>query len=59
MRIVWVANRRRFGSKIACANSKEGYEVGVGPVTQQVTNYIAAAGGYVKEIRLMSGTATG
>ena len=27
---------RRFGSKIACANSKEGDGVGVGPVTEQV-----------------------
>jgi hypothetical protein len=36
LRIVWVANGRRFGSKIACANSKEGDGEGVGPVTQQV-----------------------
>jgi len=36
LRIVWVANGRRFGSKIACANSKEGDGVGMGLVTQQV-----------------------
>jgi len=36
LRIVWVANGGRFGSKIASANSKEGDGVGVGPVTQQV-----------------------
>ena len=29
LRIVWVANGRRFGSKIASANSKEGDGVGV------------------------------
>jgi len=37
LRIVWVDNGRRFGSKIACANSKEGDGVGVGPVTQHRT----------------------
>jgi hypothetical protein len=36
LRTVWVAKGRRFGSKIACANSKEGDGVGVGPVTQHV-----------------------
>ena len=36
LRIVWVANGRRFGLKIACANSEVGDGVGVGPVTQQV-----------------------
>ena len=36
MRIDWVANGGRFGSKIASANSKEGDGIGVGPVTQQV-----------------------
>ena len=49
---------RRFGSKIACANSKEGDGVGVGPVTEQVvkgvTTHIEAADGYVKEIWLNS-----
>jgi len=36
LRIVVVSNGRRFDSKIAWANSKEGDGVGVGPVTEQV-----------------------
>ena len=36
LRIVWVANGGRFGSKIASANSKEVDGVGVGRVTQQI-----------------------
>ena len=36
LRIIWVANGRGFGLKIACAKSKEGDGVGVGPVTEQV-----------------------
>jgi hypothetical protein len=54
LRIVWEANGRKSGSKIACANSREGDGVGVSSVTEQevkgVTTHIEAVDGYVKEI---------
>jgi hypothetical protein len=57
LRIIWVANGRMFGSKIACANSKEGdgYRAG----SEGVTTHIEATGGYVREIWLVSGWAMG
>jgi hypothetical protein len=49
--------------KIAYANSKENDGVGVGLVTEQVVEgvktHTEAAGGYVKEIWLVSGWAMG
>jgi hypothetical protein len=61
LRIVWVANGRRVGSKIACSNSKEGDGLegrsGYTAGSKGVTTHIAAASGYVKEIWLVSGRA--
>ena len=50
LRILGVFIWEKVGSKIACANSKEGDGVGVGPVTEQVVKgvpiNVEAASGY-------------
>jgi len=54
---------RRFGSKIAWAKWKEGDGVwggsGYKAGSERVTTHMEAAGGYVKEIWLVSGWAMG
>ena len=63
LRIVNVANGRTFGSKIAWVNSKGGWRSrdwsGYRAGSEGVTTHIEAAGGYVKEIWLVSGWAMG
>jgi len=53
---------RRFGSKTASTNWKEGDEVGVGHYkagSERVTTHMEATGRYVKDTWLVSGWATG